>query len=152
MRFSRIKHCTRFCGFLSLFFFFTLRSYHHAKRRNARSLFLHPKPFKQTAAVCSAETLFLLLNLRPKHGTSGRIIALCVYSGVQNALILSGRMPVVMRSVGFIHRYEVHRRKIPKVFVEQRWGKKSGVRAQNLNWILSRPRVPLIVSDHKSLE
>lgn len=48
----------RFRGFLFPLFLLFTRSYRQAKCRNARSLFLHPKPFRQTAAVCSAEPYF----------------------------------------------------------------------------------------------
>lgn len=109
--------------------------------------------FLRLRQFAARNLIFALKSSSETRHVSGRIInALCILACRTRALILSGRMPVVMRSVaGSSTGTGLADGRLPGVLVEQGWEKKSGTRSQNLNWILLRPRVPLIANDRKSL-
>lgn len=66
-----------------------------------RSFLLHPKTIRTHRSSFQQNLIFAL---KSSFAVQAVGLSCSVYSGVQNSFILSGRMPVVVRGAGSIHR------------------------------------------------
>lgn len=98
------------------------------------SLLLHPKTIQTHR---SSFQQYLIFALKSSSAVQAVGLSRSVYSGVHRTiLILSGKMPIVMRSAGSIRIWVCHAREMPRmmVFETEEWEEKSWARLQNRNY------------------